>query len=147
MQTDINALSGIRTHDPSVWEGEDGSCLTPRGHYDRLCYSFQSIKWLNTSSEMSQYVGYTASVILATIIEMREMRCVSRSGPFHYLRDIFLRVTSVTHNACHKKETDITFHNLVVDKFIFSFWEEVNICWNWIRNKRCLLSFREDIRM
>jgi hypothetical protein len=27
-----HALSGIRTHDPSVWEGEDMSSLWPRGH-------------------------------------------------------------------------------------------------------------------
>jgi hypothetical protein len=27
--TDIHALSGIRTHDPSVWASEDSSCLRP----------------------------------------------------------------------------------------------------------------------
>jgi hypothetical protein len=32
--TDIRALTGIRTHDPSVQAGEDGSCLRPRGHCD-----------------------------------------------------------------------------------------------------------------
>jgi hypothetical protein len=31
-QADTHALSGIRTHDPSVRVGEDGSCLRPRGH-------------------------------------------------------------------------------------------------------------------
>jgi hypothetical protein len=30
MQTDIRTSSGIRTHDPSVWASEDGSCLRPR---------------------------------------------------------------------------------------------------------------------
>jgi hypothetical protein len=34
--TDIHALRGIRTHDPSVWAGEDSSCLRPPGHYDRF---------------------------------------------------------------------------------------------------------------
>jgi hypothetical protein len=29
---DIYALSGIRNDGPSVRAGEDGSCLTPRGH-------------------------------------------------------------------------------------------------------------------
>jgi hypothetical protein len=29
--TDIHALSGIRTHDPSVRASEDSSCLRPRG--------------------------------------------------------------------------------------------------------------------
>jgi hypothetical protein len=33
--TDFHALSGIRTHDPSVRVGEDYSCLRPRGHCDR----------------------------------------------------------------------------------------------------------------
>jgi hypothetical protein len=33
--TDTNALSGIRTHDPSVRASEDSSCLRPRGHYER----------------------------------------------------------------------------------------------------------------
>jgi hypothetical protein len=31
----INALSGIRTHDPSVRASEDSSCLRPRGHCQR----------------------------------------------------------------------------------------------------------------
>jgi hypothetical protein len=35
-QTDIQALSGIWTHDPSVRVSEDCSCLRPRGHCDRL---------------------------------------------------------------------------------------------------------------
>jgi hypothetical protein len=34
--TNIHTLSGIRSHDPSVREGEDGSCLGPRGHCERL---------------------------------------------------------------------------------------------------------------
>jgi hypothetical protein len=33
--TNIHALSGIRTHDPSVRESEDSSCFRPRGHCDR----------------------------------------------------------------------------------------------------------------
>jgi hypothetical protein len=33
--TDIHALSGIRTHDPSVRGTEDSSCLRPRGHCRR----------------------------------------------------------------------------------------------------------------
>jgi hypothetical protein len=32
--TDIHALSWIWTHDLSVRESEDSSCLKPRGHYD-----------------------------------------------------------------------------------------------------------------
>jgi hypothetical protein len=33
-QTDVDALSGIRTHDPSVLKGEDISYLRPRAHSD-----------------------------------------------------------------------------------------------------------------
>jgi hypothetical protein len=39
LHTDIHALSGNRTHDPSVRADEDGSCLRPRGHVDRLSES------------------------------------------------------------------------------------------------------------
>jgi hypothetical protein len=35
-QTDVHALSGIRTPSSSVRAGEDSSCLRPRGHCDRL---------------------------------------------------------------------------------------------------------------
>jgi hypothetical protein len=31
----IHALSGIRTHNPSVRASEDSSCHRPRGHCDR----------------------------------------------------------------------------------------------------------------
>jgi hypothetical protein len=37
--TDIHALSGIRTQDPSVRDSEDSSCFRPRGHCDRLFMS------------------------------------------------------------------------------------------------------------
>jgi hypothetical protein len=37
--TDIRALSGIRTHDPSFREIEDNSCLRRRDHCDRLVSS------------------------------------------------------------------------------------------------------------
>jgi hypothetical protein len=35
MHTDINASSGIRTHDRSVQAGEDGSCLRQGGDCER----------------------------------------------------------------------------------------------------------------
>jgi hypothetical protein len=35
MHTNIQSSSGIRTHDPSVREGEDSSRLRPRGLCDR----------------------------------------------------------------------------------------------------------------
>jgi hypothetical protein len=45
--TDIHASSGIRAHDPSVREGEDGLWLRPRGHCDRHILIYR-IKLLNS---------------------------------------------------------------------------------------------------
>jgi hypothetical protein len=42
-RTNIYALSGIRTHDPSVWAGEDISCLIPRGHCNRHSIKYKVI--------------------------------------------------------------------------------------------------------
>jgi hypothetical protein len=36
---DTHASSGTRTHDPSVTESEDSSCVIPRGHCDRNSYN------------------------------------------------------------------------------------------------------------
>jgi hypothetical protein len=56
--TDIHALSGIPTHDPSVQASKDSSCLRARGHRDRhlsellfiakqrtQCHIFMLKKW------------------------------------------------------------------------------------------------------
>jgi hypothetical protein len=40
-QTDIHALSGTRTHDPSVRAGEDISCLRQCSHGDRLAFLYE----------------------------------------------------------------------------------------------------------
>jgi hypothetical protein len=44
--TDIHALSGIRTHDPSVRASEDSSCLRPCAHCDQL-FQFLATQYLN----------------------------------------------------------------------------------------------------
>jgi hypothetical protein len=43
-QTDVHVSSGIRTHDPRVWAGEDISCCTKSGHCDRYvrCLGFHN---------------------------------------------------------------------------------------------------------
>jgi hypothetical protein len=38
--TDIHASNAIRIHDPSVWAGEDISCLGPRGLCDRQVFVY-----------------------------------------------------------------------------------------------------------
>jgi hypothetical protein len=45
-RTDIHALSGIRTHDPSVPASEDSSCLRPRGHRNRRGTTFMVTEFL-----------------------------------------------------------------------------------------------------
>jgi hypothetical protein len=57
--TDIHALGGIRTYDPSVRASEDNSCLRPRGHCDRqinyvekqkVAHSFNKRKKISNST-------------------------------------------------------------------------------------------------
>jgi hypothetical protein len=55
MHTDIHASSGIRTHDPSVRAGEDGSCLRPRGHYD-FRFIFTGIKTLGKMQNQNKKI-------------------------------------------------------------------------------------------
>jgi hypothetical protein len=59
MQTNIHALSGIRTHDPSVRAGEDISCISPCGHCDRHVY-------IKTLKHVTVY-----SLVLAIVDEVR----------------------------------------------------------------------------
>jgi hypothetical protein len=54
--TDIQALSGIRTHDRRVRSGEDGSCLRPRGYCDRL-YIMRNY---TTHTPLWKYLGNTS---------------------------------------------------------------------------------------
>jgi hypothetical protein len=48
-----NTLSEIRTHDPSVRASKYGSCLRPRGHCDRLPYSYDVDRFKCTHTELS----------------------------------------------------------------------------------------------
>jgi hypothetical protein len=48
--TYINAMNGIRTHDPSVRASEDGSCLRPRVHCDWQTDGYTGIKQGNVIS-------------------------------------------------------------------------------------------------
>jgi hypothetical protein len=50
--TNSHSLSGIATHDPSVWTSEDISCLRPRDHCDRhihICFLLTSIVFRKNS--------------------------------------------------------------------------------------------------
>jgi hypothetical protein len=43
MHTEIRALSGIRTHSPSVPAGEDGSCFRLRGRWYSVAVNYSYI--------------------------------------------------------------------------------------------------------
>jgi hypothetical protein len=47
--TNIRALSGIRTHDPSVRAREDGSCLRTLGHCNQHIYIYMFHKFVISS--------------------------------------------------------------------------------------------------
>jgi hypothetical protein len=62
-QTNIHALSGIRTHDPSVRASEDNSCLRRRGHCDRrdniysslnIVFQIRRMKWSGQVARMER---------------------------------------------------------------------------------------------
>jgi hypothetical protein len=55
----LYASSGIRTHDPSVRAGEDGSCLGPRGQCDRLQYRIPRENLLHILIKMFNRVKLT----------------------------------------------------------------------------------------
>jgi hypothetical protein len=50
INTDINALSGIRTHDPSVQVSEDSSCLRPHGQCYQRVSVVSGIHMLNSNT-------------------------------------------------------------------------------------------------
>jgi hypothetical protein len=53
VQRDVHPLSGIRTHDPSVWAIEDSSYLRPRGHCDLSLVYMQSLDIPNEAQSRS----------------------------------------------------------------------------------------------
>jgi hypothetical protein len=69
MQTDVHALSAIRTHEPSVRASEDILCLTPRGHCDRL-YPVLLVKYYHSRS-VSHESPRESSVTLVKAADFR----------------------------------------------------------------------------
>jgi hypothetical protein len=64
MQTDIHALSGIGTHDPSVRGPEDSSCLRPRDHPDRLSFFCKSPKFSACSVPRDRKPSESREIVL-----------------------------------------------------------------------------------
>jgi hypothetical protein len=67
MKTDIHALSGIRTHDPSVRAGKDISFLRPCGHCDWHIRTDQIIKHTLINSPNYAAEPWNRSVSNSTI--------------------------------------------------------------------------------
>jgi hypothetical protein len=83
--TDIHALSGIRTHDPSVWASEDGSCLRPGGHCDRPKYiqGYKSVEGRNIRKRWKSWKDSSAGTgreicALKLMIVFLNPTCISR---------------------------------------------------------------------
>jgi hypothetical protein len=74
-QTDIRASRGIRTHDPSIWDGEDISYLKPRGHclelFVYLRFRYNIGKYMSTKNtprgKQNRHVGFK---VLTAVTEM-----------------------------------------------------------------------------
>jgi hypothetical protein len=73
MQTNIHALNGIRTHDSSVRESEDSSCLRPNGHCDRPCQLLDSTKPTAHSTERRETVRKHKGTCRVTGLRVRSV--------------------------------------------------------------------------
>jgi hypothetical protein len=72
MHTDIHDSSGIQTHDPSIWVGEDGSCLRLRSHCDQLTALLHTLNYFPTQSPWRFRHLYVScdEFLYACVIEM-----------------------------------------------------------------------------
>jgi hypothetical protein len=67
INTNVHALSGIRTHDPSVWVGEDISCLRPCGDHDRCeLYKRAVNPVINPRPVYSQHTKNHGNIIISS---------------------------------------------------------------------------------
>jgi hypothetical protein len=82
--TDIHALSGIRTHDTSVRASEDGSCLRTRGLRDRLYLSVNAIVCnLVTVLYYFRQVCRTVIIFITTSSNLLNVKTASSITPTH----------------------------------------------------------------
>jgi hypothetical protein len=67
INANIHALSGIRTHDPSVRASENISCLRPRGHCDRPIYYKVTVKLFQCLTEHHITRSYWGMIVYLNI--------------------------------------------------------------------------------
>jgi hypothetical protein len=92
-RTDIHASSEIRTHDPSVRSGEDGSCLRPRGHCDRPEPNYFHNNWGVCRNLYQKYIGeayMSHALILRIQIGLFKVTDHAIIGLRFWLRRIFI---------------------------------------------------------
>jgi hypothetical protein len=71
--TDIHALSEIRTHDPSVRASKDYLCLRPLGHCDRLPLDFYEINVSFGGSSVFRPSGLWHHVVFCMFVNCSEL--------------------------------------------------------------------------
>jgi hypothetical protein len=83
-QTDIHALSGIRTHYPSARAGEDSSCLRPRGHCHQQQTSIYLMmaQWAETCKKR-RMCGVSILPIVVMDISGYRIHCSVRIRPMY----------------------------------------------------------------
>jgi hypothetical protein len=92
--TDIHASSGIRTHDPSIWAGEDNSCSRPRGHCDWLQVY---IHFYTNNAQVDENWNESEDTFRERMINHRD------SGPFRYIEKevkYFIWITAMLLASC-----------------------------------------------
>jgi hypothetical protein len=90
-QTNIHALSRIRTCDPNVWAAEDSTCPRPLSHWDQQKYLLPLNKYcyflmgpVTSSREMEakkkKFIEYFISTWHASLFENRQRRAMKNSN-------------------------------------------------------------------
>jgi hypothetical protein len=91
---------GIRTRDPSVWAGEDSSCLRPRGHCDR--YSSNTWRAIHIVTEISISVHFYSS--MAHVMWINNIVTCSCSATNNCGFLITYSIYWITRNTCNYTE-------------------------------------------
>jgi hypothetical protein len=108
-QTNIHALSGVRTHDPSIRAGENSSCLRKRCHSDRdhLYTPLETILYgsLIHTDLWLQSITISISRFLAT--DLTQWRFFSFRG---HAVTRWLTLHTWTHSAIFSANSRLTAH-------------------------------------
>jgi hypothetical protein len=99
LHTDIHALCGIRTHDPSVRKCEDTCCLRPCGHCDRLAGNqIVQIKWRRWNEKAGKCICRCSLQFHETQLTAHNLFAFTklRLGPFENLSKLIAHIFQST---------------------------------------------------